>query len=200
MADTHIDHLDVADRLRHDQARAVAETRWRACAPDRFRDAHLGHCDIHGPDVTRPVRDWVVGGSTGSLTLLGAVGTGKTYLALAVARAFITDGRRAVMFLPMVEALSSMRPDGGLSPVELSSIDLLVLDDVGTERVTEWAAEQMYAVLNRRWLSELPTVITSNLPLDELATHLGPRAWSRLTGDDSVVVRLTGPDRRRTRP
>jgi DNA replication protein DnaC len=115
------------------------------------------------------------------------------------------------VFWPVVELLDALRPGGDPETLaQAVTVDVLILDDLGTEKPTEWTFERLYAVVNRRWLEELPTVGTSNLPasrksapdgydgptLDEV---LGPRMFSRLVGG-SVPIRMSGPDRRRTRP
>ena len=64
---------------------------------------------------------------------------------------------------------------------------------------TEWTAERLYALINRRWLEVRPTVCTTNLDPDQLREAVGERVFSRLVGNGAVVLRLTGHDRRRKR-
>ncbi len=69
---------------------------------------------------------------------------------------------------------------------------LVVLDDLGTEKMTEWASEQLYRVLDGRYDRGLPTIITSNVQSDSL----DPRILSRYA--EGLVV-CNGKDVRRTR-
>jgi DNA replication protein DnaC len=77
------------------------------------------------------------------------------------------------------------------------SVELLLIDDLGTERANEWTGERLYAVVNRRWLADLPTIATSNLEPEQLEEALGERTYSRLVGG-ALVLRIAGQDRRRT--
>ena len=153
--------------------------------------------------------DWVKDPAGRNLLLLGPVGTGKTHAAVAAARPLHFNHSRFVTFWPVVELLDQLRPGGTEGALEAAmKAPVLILDDLGAEKPTEWTSERLYAVVNRRWMQELPTIATSNLPgsrksapkdyegptLDEA---LGPRMFSRLVGSGAVIVRLSGPDRRR---
>ena len=63
---------------------------------------------------------------------------------------------------------------------QLKEAALLVLDDLGAEKVTDWAREQIFIIINRRYESMLPTVITTNYTTAELVNRLGQRTVSRL--------------------
>lgn len=100
-----------------------------------------------------------------------------------------------------VELLDLLRPGGPEGALyDLADLELLILDDLGSERPTEWTAERLYALVNRRWLEERPTIVTSNLASGELQQAVGPRVYSRLVGNGSVGIGLSGPDRRRKGP
>ena len=73
---------------------------------------------------------------------------------------------------------------------------LLILDDLGTQTTTSWATEKLFQILNDRYMTKLPTVITTNVPLDEL----GDRLASRMADPElSICVSLAGPDWRAAR-
>ena len=57
----------------------------------------------------------------------------------------------------------------------------LILDDIGAEKVSEYVRQSLYVLINKRYLDDLPTIITSNLTLEELAGRLDDRVASRLT-------------------
>lgn len=175
----------------------LAESRWHAVCPQRFHRAQLE--DFDG-DTGEALWEWSRQPQGRNLVLLGPVGTGKTHAALAAVRDAHGRGMD-LRFMPMVELLDMLRPGGPEGALyDLADVDRLVVDDVGSEKPTDWTAERFYALVNRRWLEELPTVFTSNLPAAELEQHVGPRTFSRLVGSDAVVIGLKGHDRRRRKP
>ena len=72
---------------------------------------------------------------------------------------------------------------------------LLIIDDIGAERVTEWVRERMVSIINTRVSNNLATIYTSNLSPEELKEELGDRISSRVLGS-SQVIEITGGDRR----
>jgi len=180
------------------QARELGDASWARLAPLRFRSATLADLLERGPGGQQ-CAEWSAAPAGRNLVITGPVGTGKTWAALAAVRPHVEHGA-TVRFWPTVELLDQLRPGRSDSNVlELAvSCDLLVLDDLGVERPTEWVAEQLYAIINRRWMDARPTVTTTNTASsDDLAAHVGDRMRSRLVGSGAVVVRLAGHDRRR---
>ena len=77
----------------------------------------------------------------------------------------------------------------------VKSCKLLIIDDIGAERVTEWVRERLVSIINTRVSNDLATIYTSNLSPEELRSELGDRIASRVLGS-SKVVEITGGDRR----
>lgn len=77
----------------------------------------------------------------------------------------------------------------------LKQCKFLIIDDIGSERVTEWVRERLVSIINTRVASGLSTIYTSNLSPKELGDALGDRICSRVLGS-SRVVEITGADRR----
>lgn len=108
----------------------------------------------------------------------GGVGTGKTFLAAIVAQSFISDGRQ-VIFGDMPSLLADIKAtfDGGESTSafldKLLTVDLLVLDDIGAEKITDWSASQVYLLINGRYNAGLPVIVTSNYDFDGLVKRYG---------------------------
>ena len=76
---------------------------------------------------------------------------------------------------------------------EIRNINLLVLDDLGTQNATPWAEEKLYQIFNYRYVNRLPTVVTTNQALDEIEG----RIQSRLRDPELVrVIRIEAPDHR----
>lgn len=136
----------------------------------------------------------------GWLLLMGTYGCGKTHLAAAVANERSSMGY-PVIFMTAPDLLDQLR--SAYSPNTDSSYDerfeqlrtapLLVLDDLGAQSSTPWAQEKLFQLLNYRYNLQLPTVITTNLRLDELE----PRLRSRLMDAELVNPRtILAPDYR----
>jgi DNA replication protein DnaC len=76
---------------------------------------------------------------------------------------------------------------------ELVGVALLVLDDLGAERNTDWATERLFALLNERHDYRRRTIVTSNPPPSELANHIGGRTMWRIAELASgYIVSLDG--------
>jgi DNA replication protein DnaC len=105
------------------------------------------------------------------LLMTGPCGTGKTHLAVAIAKYAMEWHNMSVYFAVVPDLLDHLRatfdPNSGTAYDErfatIRSAHLLVLDDLGTENTTPWAREKLYQVINHRYMEQLPTVITSNV-------------------------------------
>ena len=177
---------------------APARTRWDQ-VPREFRHAMLD--DLEPGEVLDELTAWSTLDTTPpNLLLLGPVGVGKSHAAVAACRPHVDDGA-TIEFAPVLELLDRLdwrRPDSHDHLAACCSVDLLVLDDVGTERPNEWNAERLHVIVNRRRLDGLPTVATSNIEPGDLEVAVGPRTFSRLVGG-ATVLRMSGRDRRRRR-
>ena len=136
----------------------------------------------------------------GWLMLEGAYGCGKTHLAAAIANACVHRGV-PTLFITVPDLLDSLRFAYGSPETtfearfdEIRNADLLVMDDFGTQNATSWAQEKLFQIINYRYINKLPTVITTNLILDEIES----RIRSRLQDADFVQhIRIISPDYRR---
>lgn len=180
-------------RERQEGHRRAWYTRHR---PARYADARLEQLDA-AQDPDGRIRNWLDGTSP-TLLLVGAVGTGKTHAAYALANEAFERGLLTVA-ASVPDMLAALRPGGddGTLAARARTADLLVLDDLAAERSTEWTAEQLSALMDARVREERRQVVTTNATYAELETRLGPRTLSRLTGGATVVM-FTGQDRRRT--
>ena len=165
------------------------ERRWGSRIPARYRDARLDHLD----GDTAHAREW---DGASNVLLIGNVGAGKTWAAVALARTAHDRGDE-VLFRPSVKLLDDLRPDGPHDAYQRAcTVDLLVLDDLGAERRTDWTADRISAVLVSRYDDCLPTIVTSNLAPERLEETVGARIWSRLW-DGALRVKVAGSDRRK---
>lgn len=151
-----------------------------------------GHLD---PAVTA----WVNGyrtGRRGSLILVGEIGTGKTWTLWKIAETLVrSDWRGRFEIAAAYEVKAATDRPGNRELVDLwKRADLFAIDDLGVQRVNDWDAEHLHALIDQRWQHRRPTILASNVA--DLRAVLGPRAASRLA-DNATLIRFTGNDRRR---
>jgi len=134
------------------------------------------------------------------LLLEGGYGCGKTHLAAAIANNAVNHGV-PTLFITVPDLLDSLRfayadPETTFEERfnEIRNADLLILDDFGTQNATGWAQEKLFQIINYRYINKLPTVITTNLMLDEIEG----RIRSRLQDDKFVKhAKVSATDYRR---
>lgn len=138
-----------------------------------------------------------------NLLLIGGTGLGKTHLSLAIADSVIQKGYGVVYgsagaVFSDLEALRFHRNVSYTRYEEhtLRDCDLLVLDDLGTEFVTQFTISSLYNLINARILSGKPTIISTNLSASDLERTYDQRITSRLTSD-YTMLRFIGEDIRR---
>lgn len=138
------------------------------------------------------------------LTLISQVDRGKTHLAVAICRRWLERGepaRYAYVPLLLKELRDGFELEGEHSYRQkldyLCNVGLLVLDDLGVEKASDWAQEQIQTIVHYRGINGLPLVITSNKPLDDMPIDPEHRIASRLQREKwcRVVVLDVGEHR-----
>ncbi|HEO0376271.1 TPA: ATP-binding protein [Streptococcus pyogenes] len=136
------------------------------------------------------------------LLFYGDVGSGKTYLACSIANELIEREQVKVKIMNLSQVInqiqkSAFKLDSNEIINKLSNIPLLILDDLGIERDTSYAREQVYNIINSRYLKGRPTIFTTNLSLEiiqnpniELEYQ---RIYSRIL-EMTIPVKVTGED------
>lgn len=134
-----------------------------------------------------------------SLMIIGEYGTGKTHLAAAISNKLIDEGI-PVLFDTFTDHLNKLKAefDSGSRKYlqQMKEIPMLVLDDVGKEKQTDWTRSVMFDVINYRYEHMTPIVITSNLSTKQLEEYLGGACYSRMC-EMCKGVKTTGGDYRR---
>ena len=135
------------------------------------------------------------------LLFWGDVGTGKTFLAACIANALLERAVPVLMtnFSKLLNQLGGMYSEERHQYISsLSHFPLLIIDDLGIERNTEYALEQVYAVVDERYRAGLPLIVTTNLTIREIRspTDLAhARIYSRIL-ELCTPVHIAGEDRR----
>src|SRR3990172_1156355 len=135
----------------------------------------------------------------GWLVFVGASGCGKTHIAAAVANRCLEQGTPA-LFVVVPDLLDHLRaaykPDAEVGYDQLfeqvRNAPVLILDDLGTQSATPWAQEKLFQVITPRFNARLPTVVTTNVPLNKfderLRTRLGDPSLSQPHADLIAIV------------
>ena len=144
------------------------------------------------------------------LLLIGRPGIGKTHMAVATLREVVLDKGARALYFDTRTLLSTIRST--FNPVTRTSeaevldrvmgAELLVLDDLGAERTTDWVEDTMNLIVNTRYNDRRPTIFTSNYKdnpddsdLDSLRVRVGFRMYSRLK-EMCEFLQYDGPDYR----
>lgn len=138
-----------------------------------------------------------------SLLLWGEPGNGKTHLAAAIVNELSKKGY-IVVFQSVPELLQRVRSTFNSENKEnetqimraLLECDLLILDDIGAEKTTEWVEEKLFNIIDGRYRKELPTLYTSNLEPKELKNQVGKRSYDRMV-ETSLTVKNEAASYRR---
>lgn len=125
------------------------------------------------------------------LVLMGSTGVGKSVAAAAALHRCFEQGSSVAW----VEAADIATTAGGFTGQEraekLRAVDVLVVDDVGTDQANDWALSILRGILQHRHEEQLRTILTTNLNGPDFRAHVGPRVADRIRGE-CVAVNLDG--------
>ena len=113
------------------------------------------------------------------LILIGNNGVGKTHLACSIANKLIENGT-PVIYGTLINLLAELRNsydiDKNISEMEIfklyENVDLLIIDDLGKEKPSEWGLEKLFTIINSRYENNLPVIITTNYNQKSLMERL----------------------------
>lgn len=135
------------------------------------------------------------------LLFWGDVGTGKTFSAACIANALLDRRIPVVMtsFVKLLESVQSFKEDEEKLMSQLNRAKLLIIDDLGAERGTDFALEKVYNIIDSRYRARLPMILTTNLDLEDMKRVTDIR-YSRIYDRIFEVcypVKFTGPSFRK---
>jgi DNA replication protein DnaC len=182
--------------------------------PERFRDRRLATYvaklpkQQHALDFAKAyAADFDEICKTGrSALFIGLPGTGKTHLAVGIGLEVMELGR-TVLFTTVMRAVRRVKDTWGRGSRESESEaitalvfpDLLILDEVGVQFGSDTEKLLLFDILNERYERRRPTILMSNLPIDEVSAYLGARVFDRLREDGGEFISFTWESHRKSR-
>lgn len=142
-------------------------------------------------------KDFIAGFQTNYQNLLfyGNVGTGKTFLSCCIAKELMEQGISVTycsaekLFRDLVDLRFQEDKDSYFSFMEdIFERDLLIIDDLGTERITDRAKSDLFTCLNNRHIAGKSTIISTNLSLSDLREYYSDRIFSRISSNYTLCV------------
>lgn len=191
------------------EAAIRAEMRNTSGIPKKYRTAMLEDLTpVKGQDKACEaarafVERFMENRHTNGIYFIGGVGSGKTYLSAAIAntvicrwhipkweaervangnpvRSFSVRFTSAVDLFEKLKGAYSKGNSGEDITGEYKNVPLLVLDDLGAEKTTDWTRERLFEIIDYRYNEELPIIITTNLKPDDMLSDLGERICDRI--------------------
>lgn len=133
-------------------------------------------------------------GERKSLIITGNIGTGKTHLASSIAN-FLIQSEISVVFGTLINLLNEVKDTYTMENKtesfiieKYSKVPLLIIDDLGKERPSEWTLEKLFTIINNRYENNLPVVITTNYNRERLRERLANNVNYEIA--DSIISRL----------
>ena len=127
------------------------------------------------------------------LFMYGRTGLGKTHLSLAIANEVINRGYdvyygsvQSIMDKLEAERFGRLPREDSIKD-DILECDLLIIDDLGAEFSTQFTNAELYNIINSRILASLPTIISTNLSIEEIAERYSQRVASRIIGSSRAI-------------
>lgn len=171
-------------------------------------DARFANDNGAHPDISRKCANYCRHFDTmlktnQGLLFYGGVGTGKSFMAACIANELIDNGYTAYMTTVSAierQTAAFLKEERNEFVESLMTYDLLIVDDLGVERQTEYMQELTYEVINNRYVSERPLIITTNVDIERIknpATAFEKRLFDRVLEACSFPLHVDGQSQRR---
>lgn len=170
--------------------------------PARYADVDLAKID---PKLQEYAKSIKLNGE--GRFIFGPVGTGKTFALHAIAKYIVEERGGPARVWNFTDALRDIKDDWDRHWTDKKHTaetlreykGILMLDDIGAEKATEWVVETLYGIINWRYERRMPIVLTSNVGLDKISEAYGDRIASRIVemvGGKAGIIHIGGEDRR----
>lgn len=134
-----------------------------------------------------------------NLFITGKTGLGKTHISASIAN-ILAENNFSVLYFSLPNLIQFMEEEKFFNKSEFSPLrneimvcDCLILDDLGTEFVSSFSISMVYNILNTRMMKKMPTILNTNLKLNELEEKYDSRIVSRIIGN-FIPIRFFGDD------
>ncbi len=170
------------------------------CVPKKFANVTLEDCDKQPSSFIEYAKSW--GKNPESVILMGPVGRGKTQFAFAMIREMFRRCNRVIwpryFTSPEMDSLllEAVKSDGGdkFKIQDIGSQDLLFIDDFGRETNSERIKRQYFEIINIRYTNQLPTIISTNLTIEDIGRNMNEAIASRF--QEWQIIEFGGTDLR----
>lgn len=200
------DKREAEEAKRLEREKVIREYRKAGFPEARMAEWSFAKDDLQNPTLTKAMHAYVeqfdkFRKEGKGLLLHGTVGTGKTFAACEVANALIDKGYPALVtnFARLTNTVQGLYSGKQEYIDSLNDFALLVVDDLGAERKSEYMQEMVYNIVDSRYRAGLPMIVTTNLDLGEItnSNDIGnKRIYDRIL-ERCHPVAVTGESRRR---
>ena len=195
---------DEEERKHREFMQTIAQNRSAGFAEKKMLECTFANDDGKGGRAMQICRDYAENfekfkKADKGLLLYGTVGNGKTYMAAAIMNHLIDQGRRCLM-TNLSRIINQMWEESDKNAYldSLASYELLVIDDYAAERNTDYVNDIVFQVIDARYRSGLPLIMTTNLSEEELTRPKDiakNRIYSRIF-EMCFPIKVIGADRR----
>lgn len=195
------------DRFRENERR----TRLRRARMESFEESDCSEMTFENDDMqnavlSRQMRNYAAHFETfrekgQGVIMFGDVGTGKTFYSACIANQLIDDGYSVLMtnFPSLIAKIQRDQFKSTDYAKLLASYDLLIVDDLGVERSSEYMQEQVYSIIDARYRAKKPILVSTNLTADELKHPkdvMAARIYGRIL-ERCLPIKVEGANRRK---
>ncbi len=167
------------------------EKNWLSCIPEEYKNAELSNCKELPAGLVSYGEQWASSPRIKSLYLYGEYGSGKTTFAFSVIRKLMQNLNGKNYFWPnyltgrQLDSLllkATKNEEGDQWEIQKwSESDLLFIDDIDKITGTERFRVQLFEIINKRYSTNKPTIITSNYELSKLGSFVDGSVMSRMS-------------------
>ena len=140
-----------------------------------FENFNINVCNKKSIEIAKDFIDKIIkNDATDGLIITGKLGVGKTHLAASIAKKLIENDKIVLMgrLNSLLDMIKETFKDNTKSEKELidlySNVDMIIIDDLGTERISQWVLEKFYTIIENRIENKLPIIITTRFNKDGL--------------------------------